>query len=344
MADIISRVRLTCLAVLGAVLLGACVATPPAALPNGLLVDLDRVPDEIVSIWPNGPPGGIPPGLEEYTLNRDNPFDLPDHAAFDITDPTLTIFRAAKPNGSAVMIVPGGGYARVVIEKEGYEGARWFNRQGVTAYVLKYRLPHQGWAAGSDTPLQDAQRAMRVIRARAVRDGIDPNRIAVMGFSAGGHVAGSLLTRFEAATYSAIDDADQLSARPDIGALIYPVTVMDSDVAHEGSRLNLIGDAADLETQLAYSIDHQPPDNTPPTFLLHAADDKGVPADNAVRVYQAFQMANIPVALHVFDSGGHGFGFRGIDQSPLHVWPELFMDFAYFHGLALPEPKDEAGP
>lgn len=319
---------------------GGMVASAAAAKEGGresLLVDLDREPDFEVELWPDGAPGGEDVRLNEHFVERENPWKLRDRAVHEVTRPRLTVFRAIEPDGSAVLLIPGGGYKWVVVEKEGWEGARYFNRKGATVYVLTYRLPHQGWAAGPDTPLQDAQRAMRVLRSRAAADKVDPDRIAVMGFSAGGHVAGSLLTRHQVKAYSARDDeAEGYSARPTIGALIYPVATMKLEHAHKGSRDSLIGlnpSAAMIEK---YSIETAPPGDTPPTFFLHASDDEAVPVENTLLAYKAFKDAGAPVAMHVFEKGGHGFGLRGIDASPLRDWPALFWRWGVEHGVFTP--------
>ena len=305
--------------------LAACASAPETA--RSLLIDLDRQPDEAVEIWPNGPPGGVPEGLSEHYVERDNVYALPDRAVHEVTNPTLSIFRPAEPDGSAILLIPGGGYKWVVVEKEGYEGARWLNREGATVYVMSYRLPHQGWAAGPDAPLQDAQRAMRVIRARADIDEIDPSRVLLMGFSAGGHLAGSLTNRFDARVYEPIDEIDAGSARPDASVLIYPVITLSQPFTHPSTSENMIGadpSEALLET---YSIEKSVPVNSPPVFILHAADDDAVPVENALMAFEAYRGAGIPASLHIFETGGHGFGLRGIDEDPLRVWPDLVMDW-----------------
>jgi acetyl esterase/lipase/mannose-6-phosphate isomerase-like protein (cupin superfamily) len=302
-----------------------------------LLVDPGREPDEVVQLWSSGPLGGQNVTLTEKVVERENPYNLPDRAAHDVTTPTLSIFKPAKPDGSAILIIPGGGYRWVVIDKEGFEGARWFSRQGATVYVLKHRLPHQGWAAGSDKPLQDAQRAIRLIRARATQDGIDAARVMVMGFSAGGHVAGSLATRFAASVYDPIDAADQLSARPDAAMLMYPVVTMKPGLAHAGSRTNLIGDSPSQAQADKYSLEVSPPRDTPPTLIMHAADDVSVPVENATLLFAALRQAGVPASLHVFETGGHGFGLRGLDNDPRAAWPSLVVDWGRKHGIfALP--------
>lgn len=318
---------------LGAEPLDLIIAYPLKPADPPLLVDSGRQPDAVIDLWPGGAPGGGGVTLSERVVERDNPFGLPDRAAHDIVTPTLSIFKPQKPNGAAILIIPGGGYSWVVIDKEGFEGARWFSRQGATVYVLKHRLPHQGWAAGADTPLQDAQRAIRTIRARAAEDGVDPARIMVMGFSAGGHVAGSLATRFDAQLAPPGDAIDRLSARPDAAVLMYPVVTMKSGAAHAGSRRNLLGEAPSPELAAAYSLETSPPANAPPFFLLHAADDASVPVENSLLLFSALRQAGVPAALHVFEAGGHGFGLRGIDTDTRRNWPSMVIDWARQHGL-----------
>jgi acetyl esterase/lipase len=246
------------------------------------LTDEEIVPDDVIPLWPEGVPGGVPAGLTEHVVYRDNPFGLIDRAAHDVTSPGLSLFRPAAPDGSAILIIPGGGYKWVVIDKEGFEGARHFSAGGAAVYVLRHRLPHQGWSAGAEAPLQDAQRAMRVIRSRAAHEGVDPSRVMVMGFSAGGHVAGTLATGFDAAVYAPVDGADTLSARPDAAALIYPVATMTRPFAHKGSRQHLLGEAPTDELVAAWSLESRVRADMPPVFLIHAEDDEAVPVENAL--------------------------------------------------------------
>lgn len=307
---------------------------PPGAAetpsPGALIVDVDRKPDEVIDLWPAGAPGGENVALTERIVARENEFGLPDHAAHEVTRPTLSVFRPAKPDGSAILIIPGGSYAYVVIEKEGFESARWLSRRGVTAFVLRYRLPHHGWAAGPDAPLQDAQRAMRVIRSRA---GIDPARVAVMGFSAGGHLAGSLAMRFDAKTYAGADAADEAGAKPDAAALVYPVITLREPHRHEESRTHLIGAGASGALVDKYSVESMTRADAPPVFLMHAADDPSVPVENSLLLFEALKKAGLTPALHIFEKGGHGFGVRGLDGNPARVWPELLMEWGAAHGM-----------
>ena len=316
---------------LGAGAMGACASSNMASgapSTNKLLVDQDREPDFSIDLWPDGPPGGENVTVVEEVLERENSLNLRDRALLNITRPRLDVFRPENPDDSVFLIAPGGGYSRVVVDKEGYECARWLNRRGATVYVLFYRLPHQGWAAGSDTPLQDAQRAMRIIRARAGEDRTNPENITLMGFSAGGHLAGSLATRFAAKVYEAVDEQDAHSARPDKAALIYPVVTMRAPYAHEGSRINLIGENPSDALFDKYSIEVAPPANTPPVFLLHTVADAAVPVENATGLFAALKAAGVPTALHVFTDGPHGFGLRGVGDLPVRRWPELLMDWA----------------
>jgi acetyl esterase/lipase len=327
-----SACRQSALAAVVALTVTACSA-PPEAQKETLLVDAHRAPDEVVPLWPDGAPGGTGVQLTEHIESRMDPQGVPYDSAVDVTRPTLSVFRAAHPDGSAVLIVPGGGYSLVVIDHEGWESARWFSRHGPSAYVMTYRMPHQGWSAGPDTPLQDAQRAIRLIRSRAAQDRIDPARVMVMGFSAGGHLAGSLAERFDEQLYPSIDGVDALSARPDAAALIYPVVTMQEPSVHLGSRKNLIGESPAPALIAKYSLETDPPADTPPMLLIHADDDPAVPVENSIKLHAALQKAHIPTAMHLFEKGGHGFGMRGLDDGPLHLWPQLVLDFGTAHGV-----------
>lgn len=281
-----------------------------------------------LQIWP----GGIGPGssgltIEQKITERSTDPARPDRYTTGTTRPYLTIHRPARPNGAAVLITPGGGYQRVVVDKEGLELAPPLLAAGFTVFILYYRLPGEGHARAADVPLQDAQRALRLIRHRAAAWKLDPNRIAMMGFSAGGHLAASLGTRLDAKVYEAVDEADGLSARPDALALIYPVIDMVGPATHAGSRTNLLGEAAAEEKRITYSPDRSVGPATPPTFLLHAADDTGVPVENSLLFHAALRQAGIPAELHVYARGGHGFGHgtRIAPDNPLTHWPNLLI-------------------
>lgn len=245
----------------------------------------------------------------------------------------MAVFRPDRPNGAAVLLMPGGGYRWVVVDKEGYEMGRWLAARGFTAFVLFYRLPGEGWAAGPDVALSDAQRAMRLIRYRARASAIEPERVAAMGFSAGGHLCADLATRFATATYAPVDAADGLSARPVCAAPIYPVVSMDPAVAHAGSRALLLGPDPSAEHERAHSPDRNVPADAPPFFLLHAEDDDAVPAENTVRLRAALKARGVRVETHLFGHGGHGFGLRKTVGKPVEAWPDLWRNWARGAGL-----------
>ena len=315
----------------GVVSQGAAQTAPPtgdAALPAGL-----PDPTETIDLWPAGAPG-MPDTLPvETVVERSTDAQLTDRAVYGITRPRLVVFRAPVPNGAAVVIAPGGGYKWVVIDKEGYEMGRWLAARGVTAFVLFYRLPGEGWAAGPDVALSDAQRAMRLVRQRAGEFGVDPDRVAAMGFSAGGHVCADLSTRFAANTYQAVDAADRLSARPLVAAPIYPVISMSLPVAHAGSREQLLGANPSSALERAHSPQHNVPADAPPHFLLHAEDDEAVPVENTLELRAALQARGIATETHLFTHGGHGFGLRKAVGKPVEAWPELFLRWSGTTGL-----------
>lgn len=291
-------------------------------------------PADWIDLWPGLPPGA--PGFlpAEQIVERSTDPAFPDRIMRAIARPRMAVFRPAQSNGAAVLITPGGGYAHVVIDKEGYEMARWLSARGFTAFVLFYRLPHEGWRAGPDTPLSDAQRAIRLLRHRHAEFGIDPARIASMGFSAGGHVCADLATRFATATYALVDAADALSARPFAAAPIYPVISMRADIAHPGSRERLIGAAPSAARELAHSPDHNVPADAPPFFILHAEDDDVVPVENALAMRAALKARGIPVETHLYDRGGHGFGLRRAAGKPVAAFPDQWLAWARAVGLA----------
>lgn len=307
--------------------------TPPPtglqALPPGL-----PQPAETLDLWPGHAPGQLLRPLVETVEERSRDALVNDRAVFAITRPRLAVFRPDRPNGAAVMITPGGGYRWIVVDKEGYEIGRWLAARGFTAFVLFYRLPGEGWSTGPDTPLADAQRAMRLIRHHARDYAIDPERVAAMGFSAGGHICADLAARFAAPVYPASDAADRLSARPHSAAPIYPVVSMDAAIAHAGSRALLLGSNPTPRLEAAHSPDRMVPADAPPHFLCHAEDDEAVPVENTIRLRAALKARGIPVETHLFANGGHGFGLRRAIGKPVEVWPDLWRAWARTVGLA----------
>ena len=289
-------------------------------------------PHETIELWPDGAPGMPAQPPVETVVERSRDPQRSDRAVHGITRPRLVVFRPARPNGAAVMVMPGGGYRWIVIDKEGYEIAAWLTARGYTVFVLFYRLPGEGWAAGADVALSDAQRAMRLIRFRARDYGIGPERVGAMGFSAGGHVCGDLATRFAAPTYTPRDAADRLSARPDIAAPIYAVQSMTAPTAHKGSRDLLLGHDASPATERAHSPAFNVTRETPPCFLVHAEDDDAVPVENSLAMRAAVRAAGVPVETHLFAQGGHGFGLRGAAGKAVAIWPDLFHGWVRSQG------------
>ena len=226
-------------------------------------------------------------------------------------------------NGSAVLICPGGGYTVLAWDWEGTTMAEWFNEMGITAFVLRYRLPHwESEACHDKVALMDAQRAMRTIRMRADEFKINPEKVGVMGFSAGGHLASSLSTHFDGGKQDHDLEVKHFSCRPDFSILMYPVITMDTTVAHSGSRKNLIGTEPEDEMVNYYSNEKQITSETPPTLLIHATDDEGVVPDNSIIYYQALRKHGVPAALHIYESGAHGFSFAE-GKGSVSEWPQL---------------------
>lgn len=314
----------------------ACLALPLIATAQ------HREPDAEIDLWSGDAPGsaGLDATLVEEIVERsEDPGTIRDRYVAGITRPRLLVFRPETPNGAALLMMPGGGYQRVVLDKEGIESAERLNAAGITVFILIYRLPAEGHENGADVPLQDAQRAMRLIRAMAEDYDIDPGRTGVIGFSAGGHLAGSIATRFDAEVYPAHDSADTLGARPDFAALIYPVTRMTGPAVHEGSRDRLIGADPAAELVAVHDIAAAARADAPPLFLLHATNDTSVPVANSLDVFDAFTVQGVPVDMHVFSEGGHGFGIRYAEGLPVAVWPDLVVGWMEGGGF-LPEMPD----
>jgi len=226
-----------------------------------------------------------------------------------VSVPSITMFKPAQPNGKAVIICPGGGYAILAFDKEGTRMAEEFSKWGVTAFVLKYRLPDDVTMIDKSlAPLQDAQQAIRLVRNNAAAWGINPGQIGIMGFSAGGHVAATAATHFNMKADAG--NSDTTSVRPDFAILLYPVISFDSTITHKGSRNSLVGANASAATIALFSNELQVTKNTSPSFLVHAGDDGGVPVENSVRFYQACIKNKVPVEMHLYPKGGHGFGMN----------------------------------
>ena len=272
----------------------------------------------VLPLWPDLK---VPPGREAVEDRSHDP-QKPDRACQGVYAPELTISwpEGKVDSAPAAVICPGGGYAKVVIDKEGHAIAEWLNSLGIVAAVLKYRLPtSEGEQPEVPLAIQDGQRAIRLLRERAAEWDIDPHRIGIIGSSAGGHLAATVATHFQ----SLPAHNENVSARPDFQMLLYPVIVFDhTDIAHAGSRDNLLGKEAPPERLRFYSNDQQVTAETPPAFLVHARDDKGVPLANSQRYRDALLTVGVPAELLILETGGHGFGlgFKGGEPTS---WPSI---------------------
>jgi len=248
----------------------------------------------------------------------------------DADRPTLTIYRAARGGtGTGVVVAPGGGYGALAMDHEGRQVAAYFNAMGVAAFVLKYRL---GPKYRHPVELGDAQRAMRLARTRASDFGVNPARIGLMGFSAGGHLAATAGTRFDAGNASATDPIDRTSSRPDFLILGYPVITFEAGVTHAGSVRNLLGENPDPKLIELMSNELHVTAQTPPTFLFHTTADTGVVPENSIRFYMALRKAKVPAEMHIFENGPHGVGLA-LGDPALSAWPTLLTNWLRGRGL-----------
>ena len=286
-------------------------------------------------IWP----AQVGPGSEglaslKLTLQeRSTDASINDRAATGVTRPTLTMYAPVNPSGVAILVAPGGGYSHETIDKEGTDVAWAFNPIGVTVFVLTYRMPDEGHVDSVDVVLEDAQRAMRVIRANASQWHLDPGKIGVMGFSAGGHLAGSLGTLYDKQVYTPVDSADALSARPDFMVLLYPVITMDLTFGEPGTRTALLGKNPTADQIKQWSLENWVTPSTPPAFVAMAANDGTVnPPHNGILFSQLLAANGVATELHEFALGGHGFGIRAAVGDGL-TWPVLAQNWMASIGM-----------
>ena len=283
---------------------------------------------EIIDLWPGMPPGGGGPLRTEYRFD-----ETLSGVVSAITRPCLMVIRPEKPNGAAMIIAAGGGYRRIDIGNEGLPVGAWLAKNGITAFVLVYRLPSEGWRDGPDAPRQDAQRAVRLVKANAEAYGIDTERVGLLGFSAGGHLMGEAAVDSEVNLYDVVDEADQHPTYVALAGLIYPIITMKAPFDKNiSSRKVLVGDNPSDAQRRAYSVDAQVTRRSPPIFLAQAADDPVGTVDHPLLMYSALRAAQIPVELHLFERGGHGFGL-GAPASPPHAGPNLFLTWMRGRGL-----------
>ncbi len=271
-------------------------------------------------LWPDDPqkPGNRAPGAKGE--------------AYEDT-PVVYLYQPKKPNGAAVVICPGGGYGGHAMDHEGKQIGAWLNANGITGVILKYRL---GSKYGHPIPLGDAQRAIRYVRANAETLKIDPKRVGILGFSAGGHLASTAATHFDAGDKDAADQFERQSCRPDFAVLLYPVITLEGPFAHIGSRNNLLGKNPDAKLVASLCNDKQVTKDTPPTFLAHTNEDSGVRPENSVLFYLALKKNNVPAELHIYEKGQHGMGL-GKKDTPFATWPDRCI--AWMNGRALLESK-----
>jgi len=243
--------------------------------------------------------------------------------------PDITVYLPAKryATGQAIVICPGGGYVRLAYDFEGLDVAKWLNSKGIAAIVLKYRLPiSNNNIVGYKSPLLDVKRAIRIVRYYASDWNVDKNKIGVMGFSAGGHLASTLGTHFDYGDPNAMDEIDKMSSRPDFMILGYPVITFTKSFMHRGSRDALLGKNPDSSLIKLYSNELQVKEDTPPTFIVHADDDDAVPVENSLFFYEALRQKKIPVEIHIYPEGGHGFGLA-LGRGHLESWADRCIDW-----------------
>jgi acetyl esterase/lipase len=288
-------------------------------------------PKESIALWPGNAPG-MPAHPPVFAPTMNGAAGARQLWVRGVVTPMIHVFRPHRPNGVALLSIPGGGYSFLSVQNEGLDVARFYTARGYTVFVLSYRLPGEGWANRSNVPLQDAQRAMRLIRANAGRFGVDPARVGIVGFSAGGHLASSLVTNHDEAVYAPVDAADKHSARPDFAGLIYPVTTLETPSTHVGSRDNLLGPNPSAKLVADRSPLRHITAKTPPCFVLHALDDNVVPVACGIDWMLACRAAGVAVEAHFLERGGHGFGLHLPDENPGALWPEQFLRWAGNHG------------
>lgn len=295
----------------------ATTTAPPAA-------PLEDVPHPVLPLYSGSIPDSKPSRVQETTTTEGGV------RISNVIQPTLTVYLPTreKANGTSVIICPGGGYTRLAMDHEGYDVAKRLNEMGVAAFVLKYRLPNgQSQPDPSIAPLLDAQQALRLVREQAAKYNLNPERIGLMGFSAGGHLASTAGTHFDKPVG---DNPGPASVRPAFLVLLYPVISFSDSLAHKGSRSNLLGESPAAGQARLYSNELQVTAQTPPTFLVHAEDDKTVPVQNSIVFYQALRRHNVPAEMHLYPQGGHGFGMN--NKTTKDQWTERLQNWLDANG------------
>lgn len=271
------------------------------------------MPPGAIALWPGAPPGGAAGGPQQASGKG---------SITQVAQPYLIAHLPARSTGMAMLVISGGGYAHIEAGKESAPAAAWLQAQGIAAFELVYRLPREG--GGTSAPFQDAQRAMRLLRSSAAQWQIDPARIGVLGFSAGAHLAGMTAVRPDAPLTPTADAIDKTSARPDFAVLLYPVLTMQAPFDTTHAKKILLGAAPAQSARDALSVELLVDDRTPPVFLAQALDDPIAPVDNSLLMFAALRRAQVPVALHLFQHGGHGWGLGKAGSEPA-AWPLLLQ-------------------
>jgi acetyl esterase/lipase len=320
----------------------ACMALVVMGSPAAFAQEEKKSFPPLLMLWPDGAPGAKGPLPAEV---KDAKLDLAawptlrkafnDPKLADVAGIVVFLPPPEKANGAAVVICPGGGYAHLAADHEGEDIARWLNSLGVAGIVLKYRL---GPRYHYPTHLHDAQRALRVVRSRAKDWKIDPKKVGILGFSAGGHLASTAATQFDLGHKDAKDASDRESCRPDFAILLYPVIRMDGPYSHGGSRTNLLGKTPAPEVVDSLNNDKQVTPKTPPTFLVHTTEDKAVPPENSALFYMALRQHGVAAELHIYEKGAHGLGLGPADL-PYSSWPQRCAAWLTQHGILPPPPK-----
>ncbi|SDD71090.1 Acetyl esterase/lipase [Algoriphagus faecimaris] len=279
--------------------------------------------NQVLKLWPATPPLQKEMDLKEEVVQEGI------LRISNVQEPLIEVFLPTPQvaTGEAVVIFPGGGYGILAYDWEGTDFAKWLNSQGIAGIVVKYRLPNsKSLIDPKEVPLMDAQRAMRLVRHHASDWNINPSKVGVMGFSAGGHLASTLSTQYAHELDRDKDAIDQLSARPDFSILVYPVITFNERFTHGGSRKNLLGDTPSKELIERFSNELQVDENTPRAFLVHAQDDQAVPLENSTLYYQALHSKGVESSLHIYPKGGHGFAF-GRSRGAVENWTEVLLDW-----------------
>lgn len=304
--------------------LAAAFALLVPALP--LAAQTANAAPEEIRLWPGTPPGnGKVIGPEKVGTEGAG-----YGAVSNIATPRMRVYRPAKPNGAAVLVAGGGGYFRIQLWKESTPAAVWLQARGFTVFELIYRLPNDGW--DSTAPFMDAQRAMKIIRSRAGEFGVDPGRIGIMGFSAGGHLAGFTAYQPARALYAGADAYEKVSARPDFAVLLFPVVTLRKPYDTTRTRREIIGDKASAEAEAEWSLDTWAGKDAPPTIIFASADDPTTPPGHGILLFQTLIAAGASAELHLFRDGGHGWGL-GKPEQVISQWPALFEHWAQSHKI-----------